>query len=121
MYWEMRLKDLEKLRKLYDLIKENHGSNIVILELEEFASFTDFFVISTATSEPHLKQLKEDIRFKFKESSQELPFGIEGEPHSGWVILDYNDIVIHFFNEEKRDYYNLERIWGQCKRIEFED
>ena len=112
---------MNRLEKLYELIDSNNASDIVILDVGEISGFTEYFIIATATSTPHLKQLKSEIPMEMKKEFSEPPFGVEGMPESHWIVLDYGDIVVHVFTEEKRKFYDLEKIWGQCEKVTFED
>ncbi len=99
------------------LIDEKSGSDIVAYDISQEAAFTDFFIIATATSRPHLKQLREETHKMMKEKYRELPYSTEGEPDSGWIIMDYKDIFVHFFLSEKREYFDIEKIWGVCRKV----
>ncbi len=112
---------MERLEKLYRLLEAKNGQNTVIIDISEMATFANYFIITGAMSTPHLKQLKEEVKYDMKHEEDELPLSMEGEPASGWIIIDYNDIIVHCFSAEKREYYDLERIWGSGKRISFED
>ncbi len=112
---------LNRVKKFYKLLNDANGSDITVLDISELSNFTDYFIITTALSRSHLKQLMEEIPYNSKKNDSEYPNAIEGTPDSGWIVIDFSDIVIHIFSKEKRDYYNLERIWGQGKRINIED
>ena len=112
---------MERLKKLYDLVQGKNGQDTIVLDISEVAAFARYFIITTAMSTPHLKQLREEIKFDFKDEEGEIPLSREGEPASGWIIIDYNDIIIHCFTKQKREYYDLEKIWGGCRRVEFEN
>lgn len=71
----------------------------------------DFFVICTGTSDRQLKALVDYIRTGVKEKFDMLPFSIEGTAESGWILMDYSDIIVHIFMEEQREYYDLESLW----------
>ena len=112
---------LERVKKLFELLFKSNSENITILDISELSNFADYFIIVTALSRSHLKQLKEEIPYNLKKDTSELPNTVEGDPDSGWIIIDYNDIIVHLFSKEKRDFYDLERIWGQGKRIKLEN
>ncbi|MCD6578081.1 ribosome silencing factor [bacterium] len=112
---------LERVKRLFKLLSEANGEEISILDISELSNFTDYFIIVSALSRSHLKQLMEEVPYNFKKDDGEYPNNVEGNPESGWIVLDYSDIIIHIFSKEKREYYNLEHIWGQGKRIELEN
>lgn len=70
-------------------------------------------MLATGTSERQLRALTEYIRMDVKETHERLPYAIEGTAESGWILLDYNDVIVHLFNAAQRDYYDLEGLWGQ--------
>lgn len=72
----------------------------------------DFFVICNGNSDRQLKALIDNVREAVKEKYGLLPFGVEGTADSGWVLMDYSDVVVHMFLEEKRQYYDLESLWS---------
>ncbi len=81
---------------------------------------TDVFVIATGSSNRHVKTLVEDAEHHLKVELGKRPLRREGETHGRWVLLDYGDLVVHVFDQETRDYYDLDRLWADAPRIEFE-
>jgi ribosome-associated protein len=81
---------------------------------------TDLFLIATGTSSRHVKTLVEDVAYTLKKTIDKRPLRREGEDHSKWVLLDYGDMVVHVFDTDTRDYYELERLWADAPRIELE-
>jgi len=79
---------------------------------------TDVFVIGSGTSNRHVRSLADDVEMKLRESG-ERPLRREGAEYGRWVLLDYGDIVVHLFDTETRDFYDLERLWADAPRIEF--
>ncbi len=94
-----------------------HAEDIVVLDLRGISNLSDFFVICTATSVPHLKATARDIRHKTEESIGEVPRSTEGDASSLWIVLDYVDVVVHIFHEELRHVYQLEDLWSDAPRI----
>ena len=95
-------------------------SDIVVLDLRGICSFTDYFVIGSAASTRQVKSVCDEINDALK-GEKVLPLHIEGYPEGNWVILDYCDFVIHIFFEDTRNYYNIERLWGDAQRIQFQE
>jgi ribosome-associated protein len=85
------------------------------LDLSDVSLFTDFFVICNGTSERQVRALAEGVREVAKQEFGLLPHHIEGEPFSGWVLLDYLDVVVHIFSPELRAFYDLEGLWQEAK------
>ena len=99
------------------LLHEKKAQDIVILDIQKISFIADYFIIATGSSSTHLKTLANTVIEKIKENNINRNVNYEGSPVTGWVLLDCNDIVIHLFSEEKRDYYNLEYIWQEAHRV----
>ena len=106
-----QLDQLELARFIVDVVEDNKGSDIVLLDLRPDTVIADFFVICTGTSDRQLRALTDYVRTAIKEKYGELPFSVQGTPDSGWVLADYSSVVLHIFLEEKRQYYDLEGLW----------
>jgi ribosome silencing factor RsfS/YbeB/iojap len=102
------------------VLSDRQGRDIVIIDIMEKSSFADYFVIATGSSERMINALAEYVDDK---SAAEGRFtkNIEGRNGSGWVLMDYGDVVINIFSEENRQKYNLEKIWSDCEIINWED
>jgi ribosome-associated protein len=90
----------------------------VALDLRGISTFTDFYVICSGTSEPHLKAIAGEVQEKLKERFEVRPAAVDGYPVSQWVILDYLSVLVHVFHTDKRAYYGLEDLWGDAPRLE---
>jgi ribosome-associated protein len=99
---------------------DKKAGNIVILDLRGISTFTEYFVICSATSEPQLKALSNSIREQISEKYNRKPISEDGYPASQWIILDYGDVIVHLFQGEKRDFYALESLWSDAKRVPLE-
>jgi ribosome-associated protein len=96
---------------------DKKAENVVILDMREISSFTDFFVIVSGTSEPQLKAIASSIREKVRETLNERPLAEDGFPESQWVVIDYGSVIVHIFHGEKRPVYGLETLWGDAPRL----
>jgi ribosome-associated protein len=105
------LDSLELARRIVDVVEDKKAENIVLLDLRPDTVIADFFIICNGLSDRQLKALVEYVREAIKEEYGRLPFATEGTPESGWVLMDYGDVVAHLFMEEKRRYYDLEGLW----------
>ncbi len=94
------------------------ASDIVVMDMRAVSGVADIFVICTGASDLQIKAIVEGIRMQIKEQAQELPWHTEGTNNMQWVLLDYVDLVIHVFSAEKREYYDLERLWGDAPKEE---
>ena len=91
-----------------------------MLDLRGISTFTDFFVLCSATSEPQLKAIANEIETKLREEHALRPVAIDGFPASQWIVLDYLEVVAHVFHRDKRAFYSLEDLWGDATRIDWE-
>jgi len=99
---------------------EIQAEDVVVLDLQGISSLANYFVICTATSMPHMKAVAREIREKTAEAIGEKPRASEGEASSQWMIIDYVDVVVHIFHQEKRDIYSLEDLWSDAPRVELD-
>jgi ribosome-associated protein len=107
----------ELARLCVKLAEDKKAENIVVLDLRGISSFTDFFVICSGTSEPHLKAINTGIREGLREHSQISPLNSEGTVASQWLVMDYSDVLVHLFLEKKREFYALENLWSDAPRL----
>ena len=97
---------------------DNRGQNIVVLDLREITPVFDYFVLATGTSRRQLHAMSEEIDHTLEDELNDKRMGIEGYRESRWIVLDYGTVVIHLFDEERREYYDLENLWAQAKRVD---
>ena len=93
-----------------------NAADVMIIDLRGLSSITEYFVIGTASSEPQIKAVVEQVTEDLKER-QTTPWHTEGKQSWRWVLVDYVDVVIHIFRAEVRSFYGLERLWGDAPRI----
>jgi ribosome-associated protein len=105
-------------RRLAQLADSKGGSDIVVLDMRELASYTDFLAICTARNERQARAIVDEVRLRLKQECGMLPGGVEGEGAGGWTVLDYLDAVLHVFTEEARQRYRLEDLWHEAPRLE---
>lgn len=91
-----------------------------MIDLREISTFTDFFVICSAASEPQLKAIANEIETRLKEDYDIRPGAVDGFPASQWIVIDYLQVVVHIFHRDKRDFYSLEDLWGDASRVQWE-
>ena len=96
---------------------DKHAENILILDLRDISTFTDFFVICSGSSEPQLKAISSGITEQLREEHQVRPHAIDGYPLSQWVVMDFGDVVVHIFHQSKRELYSLEDLWNDAPRV----
>jgi len=99
---------------------ERKANRIVVLDLRGLSSVTDFFVICSGNSDTHVEGIANSIDEKLEERSADL-WHREGGRRASWILLDYIDAIVHIFTEEARDFYGLERLWGDAPRMEYDE
>ena len=104
-----------------DAIFDRKGIDIVLLDVAETFVLSDVFIIATGTSRPHVQALAEGVEEKLKIELDLKPLRLEGKPEATWILVDYGDIIVHLFQESARDFYSLERLWGDSERVKWEE
>lgn len=104
-----------------DAIFAKKGADIVLLDVAGQFFLSDVFVIATGTSRPHVQALAEHVEEKLGEAFGTKPLRVEGATEGEWVLLDYGDIIVHVFQPAPRDFYSLERLWGDSARVLWEE
>ena len=108
------LDSLELAHIIVDAVESKKAEDIVLLDLRPDAIIADFFVICTGNSDRQIKALADGVREVIKEKYSRLPVNVEGKSESGWVLMDYSDVLVHIFSEEQREFYDLEGFWKQA-------
>jgi ribosome-associated protein len=107
----MTLEGNELAHTIVGKLEEHQAADIVLMDLRELTPIADYFVICTADSERQARSLQAILREELKAEHKERPLSTEGEPASGWVLLDYNTVVVHIFSPDARAFYRLEERW----------
>lgn len=107
-------------RKIAELMLEKKASNIKIFDVRKITTFTDHFIVCNSDSEPQSKAIFSHIN-KTLRSKGIKASNVEGENKLDWVLMDYIHFVVHIFNQEKREFYNIDRLWGDAKITMIED
>lgn len=92
----------------------------MVLDLQGISTFTDFFVICSGTSEPHLKAIAGGVESGLKDDHGVRPVSVDGFPASQWIVLDYMQVIVHVFHRDKREFYSLEDLWGDAPQLAWE-
>lgn len=107
---------LKLAQRIARLLEERKGEDVAILDLRGRSPIADFFVISTASSPLHAQSMADFVETSLNPLL--LPHHIEGYEVANWILLDYWDVVVHIFLLEVREFYGLERLWGDAPRVE---
>jgi ribosome-associated protein len=110
--------DSKKLAGLCrDFADNKKAENIVILDVRDLSSVTDYFVIASGTSEPHLRAIVEEITDGLREQCDLRPVRTDGSLQGAWVVLDFFDVIVHVMRADARERYDLEGLWGDAARL----
>lgn len=101
-------------------LSDKKAQDIIIIDIQEKAAFADYFVICSGTSERQINSLIDDVEDAFAKEGL-LVKSIEGKNGSGWVLMDFGDVIVNLFTKEMRDKYSIEKVWGDCQFIEVEE
>ena len=105
----------ELTNEIVKILDKKKALDITAIKTEELTIVSDYFVIATGTSNTHVKSLADDLEYEMGKLGA-APEHIEGRA-TGWILLDFGDVVAHVFHEEDRLYYSLERLWKDCPAI----
>ena len=101
------------------LADNKKAENIALLDLREISSVADYFVIVTGSNEPHLRAIVDEITEKLRLDHNLRPFSTDGARITPWIVLDFIDVLVHVMNDEFRELYDLENLWGDGEKIDF--
>ena len=110
--------DSKKLALLCRELADNKkAEDILVLDVRKVSSVTDYFVIVSGTSEPHLRAIVNEISDNLRESHEVRPRSVDGTVHGAWVVLDYFDVIVHIMRADVRERYDLEGLWGDAPQV----
>lgn len=110
---------LEFAKQAARIAEEMHAEEVLILDLRGLSSVADFFVIGTGTSDRQMRAIADEIE-QYGRGVGQKRYGVSGYDSPSWLLVDYVDVVIHLFDPSKRRYYDLELLWGDAPRIEWQ-
>jgi len=100
-----------------ELADSKKADNIVIMDVRGLSNVTDFFVVASGTSHPHLRAILDEITEKLDLLHGLRPRAVDGQLPSSWVVLDYGEVIVHLMLEETRKKYDLESLWSDAPRV----
>ena len=110
--------DSKKLALLCRELADNKkAENIVVIDVRKLSSVTDYFVIASGSSQPHLRAIVEEITSNLRDDHEMRPARTDGTTSGSWVVLDYFDVIVHVMHAETRARYDLEGLWGDAKKV----
>jgi ribosome-associated protein len=107
---------LELARLAVETASDKQASNIVLLDVRDLCSFTDYFVICSGESARQIRTISDEIEKALKQKGV-LPHHREGGTDSGWLLLDYSDVIVHVFGAKESEYYKLDELWDKAKAV----
>ena len=116
MAWEESLKPVEYARRAVDVASDKQAADILMLDIRKVTSFADYFVIMSGESRRQMEALAEDLAHELKEAGATLHHK-EGTPSSGWILMDFGDVILHLFATETREFYQLEQLWAKARPV----
>ena len=110
--------DSKTLARLCQELADNKkAEDVLILDVRKVSSVTDYFVIASGTSEPHLRAISEEIAGKLRDDHEVRARAMDGTLQTAWVVLDYFDVIVHVMRSDIRERYDLESLWGDAPRL----
>jgi ribosome-associated protein len=114
------MKSQEKLELVVKAADSKRANNIVALDVHEVSLMADYFVIMDAASNRQVKSIAEEIADQVEEAGVEVK-EVEGKDTAKWILVDLGDVIVHVFQEDERDYYNLEKLWSDAQNVDIND
>ena len=108
----------DRVRLALHAAGEKKAHDLVVLDLREVASFTDYFVIASGTNVRQVQAIADEVQEQLRKQLRVRPARVEGYNSAEWVLLDYGDFILHVFEEKARRFYDLERLWRDAARLE---
>src|SRR2546430_245255 len=110
----------ERMESAVRAASDKKATQIVILDLQGIASFTDYFVICSGKSSRQVQAITDEVTERLSKAGRRASH-IEGYQTAEWVLIDYGDFIVHVFTDDARQFYDLERLWRDANRIEIKD
>ena len=108
------------VKKAYDALSDKKGEDIKIIEIGKLSTVADYFIIANGSNAPHVESLVDNVEEELLKENIHAE-RIEGVRSSGWILMDYSDVVVHVFSKEDRLFYDLERIWRDGKEVDVDN
>lgn len=106
--------------KIAGVLSEKKADDVRIFRVADRTVIADYFVIATGSSSTHTKALADEVEFKLGEEGRH-PTHSEGYDHAGWIVLDYDSVLVHVFQKDSREFFKLEKLWADAEEIPFLD
>lgn len=113
----MNTEGLDKVKIIVDALDDKKAEDIKIIDISEISILADYFVITNGSNKSQIQALADNVEEKLADAGVH-PKHIEGYNNANWILFDYSDVLVHIFDKENRDFYDLERIWRDGKAVE---
>lgn len=100
-----------------NLADNKKAEDILVLDVREISSVTDYFVIASGSSEPHLRAISDEILDGVRDADDTKPRAVDGSWQGGWLVIDFFDVIVHVMRNDVRRHYDLETLWGDAPRV----
>ncbi len=110
---------LETAKNIVKILDNKKAMDLELIETQELTIVSDYFIIASGTSNTHVRSLADEVEEEMSKLGVE-PDHIEGRA-TGWILLDYGCVLVHIFDPQSREYYNLERLWGDAAKVDISD
>jgi ribosome-associated protein len=108
---------LELARRCVEYAQDKKALDPIILDLRKISTITDYLVICSAQSEPQIKAIANGVEKSLKDDFGRYPLAVDGFPTSQWIVIDYGEVMLHIFHEQKRPIYALEDLWSDAPQV----
>lgn len=115
-----QMESFEVAKSAARLLDEKKAEHISVIKIDDISSLADYFVIANGRGSTHVRSLSDEVEEKLKQQGVE-PMRIEGYRSDNWVLMDYTNVVVHVFTQEARDFYDLDRLWADGVKVEWQD
>ena len=112
----IQLEPAQLAKAAVDIASDKKASDVLLLDISDISTIADFFVICTGNNTRQIQAIGDALNDELKKQGARLLYR-EGDADTGWVLLDYGDIIIHVFAPKEREYYRLERLWSEAKTV----
>ena len=112
--------DQEIIKQVVGFLEDRKAEDIAVLDLRELSNIADYFIIATGANKPHLKALHDGLRRLFKDAGFK-GYHKTGVPDSGWMIMDYHGVMVHIFEHDLREFYDLEKLGKDASHVELKE
>lgn len=113
----LELEGLELARMCAHYAEDKKAEDVVILDVSGLSPITDYLVVCTATSSPHLRAVRDEVTEKMKEDHKRAALVNDGNLESQWLVVGYPNVIVHVFTREKREFYAIEDLWNDAPRV----